>query len=98
MAYMRLAESYYPLSELVRAAETARKAYELRDRTKRGKGWGFPPFTSLSHWELERARTSAELWAQTYPRNEDPQVIFWLLYFRWEIIRTPIRRLKSRSG
>ena len=33
MAYLRLAESYQPLSELELCAENARKAYELRERT-----------------------------------------------------------------
>ena len=33
MAYLRLAESYYVLSELARTAENARRAFELRGRT-----------------------------------------------------------------
>ena len=81
MAYMRLAESYYPQGELARAAESARKAYELGDRTTKGERLGitaFYEFNALGN--LERARTATELWAQTYPRNEDAQVMLWLVY------------------
>jgi tetratricopeptide (TPR) repeat protein len=81
MAYMRLAESYYPQGELGHAAESARKAYELRDRTTEGERLGitaFYEFNALGN--LEGARTATELWAQTYPRNEDAQVMLWLVY------------------
>src|SRR5208282_4999941 len=33
MAYLRLGQSYQPLSEMERCAENTRKAYELRERT-----------------------------------------------------------------
>jgi len=81
MAYLRLAESYYPQGELGRAAESARKAYELRDRTTEGERLSitaFYEFNALGN--LEGARTASELWAQTYPRNQDAQLMLWLVY------------------
>jgi eukaryotic-like serine/threonine-protein kinase len=81
MAYLRLAESYYPQGELGRAAESARKAYELRDHTTDGERLcitAFYEFNALGN--LEGARTAAELWAQTYPRDEDARVMVWLVY------------------
>jgi len=81
MAYLRLAESYYPLGELSRAAESARKAYELRDRTTEGERFSitaFYQFNALGN--LEGTRTATELWAQTYPRDQDAQLMLWLVY------------------
>ncbi len=81
MAYLRLAESYYPQGELGRAAESARRAYDLRDRTTEGERLSinaFYQFNALGN--LEDARTATELWAQTYPRDEDAQVMRWLVY------------------
>ena len=81
MAYLRLAESYQPLSELDLCAETARKAYELRDRASESEKLEISMFYQLVFTgNLEAARTSAQLWAQTYPRDEDPQVYLWLSY------------------
>src|ERR1700723_3185810 len=75
MAYLRLAESYYPLGELGLAAESARKAYELRDRTTEGETLSITAYYQFfALGNLEGARTAAELWAQTYPRDEDPQL------------------------
>jgi eukaryotic-like serine/threonine-protein kinase len=80
MAYLRLAESYYPLGELGLAAESARKAYELRDRTTEGETLSITAdYQFFALGNLEGARTTAELWAQTYPRDEDPQVMLWLV-------------------
>ncbi len=81
MAYLRLAESYQPLSELDLCAETAREAYELRDRASESEKLEISMFYQLVFTgNLEAARTSAQLWAQTYPRDEDPQVYLWLSY------------------
>ena len=82
MAYIRLAESYYPLGELSRAAESARKAYELRDRTTEGESLSITAYYQFfALGNLEGARAASELWAQTYPRDEDPQLMLWLVYF-----------------
>ncbi len=81
MAYLRLAQSYQPLSENDLAAENARKAYELRDRTSESEKLAISSFYELVvTGNLEAARTSYQLWAQTYPRDEEPQTNLWLTY------------------
>jgi eukaryotic-like serine/threonine-protein kinase len=73
MAYSRLAVCYSSMGDTVRAAESARKAYELRDRVSDREG-----FYLTSHYEmfttgnLEAARKTLELWAQNYPRDGSP--------------------------
>ena len=82
MAYLRLGQSYQPLSELARAAESTRKAYELRGRTSEREKLEISSFYEIIvTGNLEAARTSYELFAQTYPRDEDPQVFLWVTYF-----------------
>src|SRR5579863_166503 len=81
MAYLRLGQSYQPISEQDRSAENTRKAYELRDRTSESEKLGISAFYELVvTGNLEAARTSYQLWSQTYPRDEDPQVFLWLVY------------------
>jgi serine/threonine protein kinase/Flp pilus assembly protein TadD len=73
MAYARLGTNYANLGQTARAAENARKAYELRERVSERE-----KFYITSHYEhfvtgnLEAARKAYELWAQTYPRDEAP--------------------------
>ncbi|MGA2735879.1 MAG: protein kinase [Bryobacteraceae bacterium] len=73
MAYGRLAVCYSSMGDTVRAAESARKAYELRDRVSDRER-----FYLASHYEmfntgnLEAARKTLELWAQNYPRDGAP--------------------------
>ncbi len=81
MAYLRLAQSYQPLSELELCEENTRKAYELRERTSESEKLAISSFYDLVvTGNLDAARTSSQLWAQTYPRSEDPQVELWLIY------------------
>jgi serine/threonine protein kinase len=81
MAYLRLGQSYQPISEQERCAENTRKAYELRDRTSESEKLGISAFYELVvTGNLEAARTSYQLWSKTYPRDEDPQVFLWLVY------------------
>src|SRR6202161_574796 len=81
MAYLRLAQSYQPLSENDRCAEDARKAYALRERVSESEKLGISSFYDLVvTGNLEAARTSFQAWAQTYPRDEDPQVYLWFTY------------------
>ncbi len=81
MAYLGLAESYQPLSELERCAENARKAYELRDRTSEREKLAISSFYDLVvTGNLEAARKSYQLWAQTYPRDEEPPSYLWIAY------------------
>ena len=73
MAYARLGTNYGNLGQTARAAENTRKAYELRERVSERE-----KFYIASHYEhfvtgnLEAARKTYELWAQTYPRDETP--------------------------
>jgi tetratricopeptide (TPR) repeat protein len=75
MAYLRLAGSYQPLSEVELCAENASKAYELRERTSEGEKLEITSFYDIVvTGNLDAARASSQLWAQTYPRDEGPQV------------------------
>lgn len=81
MAYLELAESYQPLGEFARCAENARRAYELRDRTSEREKLDISSFYELAFTgNLEAARTSYQLFAQTYPHDEDPPTYLWLVY------------------
>jgi eukaryotic-like serine/threonine-protein kinase len=81
MAYLRLAQSYQPLSENDRCAENTRKAYALRERVSESEKLGISAFYELVvTGNLEAARTSFQAWAQTYPRDDDPQVYLWFSY------------------
>ncbi|MGB9242831.1 MAG: protein kinase, partial [Candidatus Acidiferrales bacterium] len=70
MAYARLGTNFGNLGQTARAAENIRKAYELRERVSERE-----KFYIVSHYEhfvtgnLEAARKTYELWAQTYPRD-----------------------------
>jgi len=70
MAYARMGTSYSDLNETVRAAESVRRAYELRERVSERER-----FYIASHYQmfvtgnLEAARKVYELSAQTYPRD-----------------------------
>jgi eukaryotic-like serine/threonine-protein kinase len=73
MAYAELGTNYSNAGEIARAAESTRKAYALRERVSERE-----KFYIVSHYEffvtgnLEAARRSYELWAQTYPRDPTP--------------------------
>ncbi|MGH9776204.1 MAG: protein kinase domain-containing protein [Candidatus Acidiferrales bacterium] len=73
MAYASLGTSYSNLGETSLGAENKRKAYELRERVSARE-----KFYIESHYyggvtgDLEKARQSYELWAQTYPRDSFP--------------------------
>ncbi len=80
MAYARLGNSYANLSQPARAAENVRKAYELREKVSERER-----FYIESHYEisvagnLEAARRTCQLWAQAYPRDENPLVLLsWI--------------------
>jgi eukaryotic-like serine/threonine-protein kinase len=81
MAYLRLAQSYQPLSENDRCAENARKAHTLRERVSESEKLAISSYYDLVvTGNLEVARTSFQAWAQTYPRDEEPQVYLWFTY------------------
>jgi eukaryotic-like serine/threonine-protein kinase len=81
MAYAWLGTAYYNLFENMRAAESMRKAYALRQRTSEQE-----KLYISSHYEhyvtgnLESTRKAFELWAQTYPHDYSPQVSLTSVY------------------
>ena len=81
MAYMMLAGSYQPQGELTLAAENARKAYDLRERTSDHERLNIAAFYEIVvTGNLEAARRSYELIAQTYPRDEAAQILLWYIH------------------
>ena len=69
-AYLSMAVSYSNLNEIGRAAENARKAYELRERVTERERLNIEAFY---YWfttgELDKAAQVYELWQRTYPRD-----------------------------
>ena len=81
MAYLMLAGSYQPQGELTLAAENARKAYDLRERTSDHEKLNIAAFYEIVvTGNLEAARRSYELIAQTYPRDESAQIYLWYIH------------------
>jgi len=81
MAYLRLGQSYQPLGEMDSCAENTRKAYELRKRTSESEKLAISSFYEMVvTGDLEAARTSYQLWAQTYPKDEEPPASLWVTY------------------
>jgi eukaryotic-like serine/threonine-protein kinase len=80
MAYLLLAESYQPQGELALAAENTRKAYDLRDRTSDHEKLNIQVFYEIIVMgNLEAARRTCELIAQTYPHDESVQIYLWYI-------------------
>ncbi|HWX15079.1 MAG TPA: tetratricopeptide repeat protein [Chthoniobacterales bacterium] len=80
MAYLQLAESYQPQGELALAAENTRKAYNLRERTSDHEKLSIEVFYEIVVMgNLEAARRSCELIAQTYPHDESVQIYLWYI-------------------
>ena len=83
MAYARLGNSYGNLGQSARADENLRKAYELREKVSERE-----KFYIDSHYEmyvtgnLEAAKKTYELWAQTYPRDDNPTIALTVIYER----------------
>jgi eukaryotic-like serine/threonine-protein kinase len=74
MAYATLGRMYGELWEPALAAESASKAYQLRNRVSDPERF----FIMVPHdldvtGNLESARQTAELWAETYPRDARPR-------------------------
>jgi serine/threonine protein kinase/Flp pilus assembly protein TadD len=81
MAYALLGESYSNLAETSQAAESIRKAYELRERvSEREKLYIESDYDLLVTGDLEKARQAYELFAQTYPRDGNPPTMLGIIY------------------
>ena len=81
MAYARLGTSYANLGQTTRAAENARKAYELRERvSEREKFFIASFYETLATGNLEAARKTNELWEQTYPHDAIPPHMLGIIY------------------
>ena len=81
MAYARLGSSYGNLGETARSAENARQAYELRQRvSEREKFYIASHYETYVAGDLEAARKTCELWAQTYPRDDLPPGALGVIY------------------
>ena len=70
MAYRAMSVAYGNLQEVGRAAENARKAYELREKVSERERFSIEAAYYLyATGELEKAAHVYELWQQTYPRD-----------------------------
>ncbi len=75
MPYCLMAAAYINLGEEERAAENARKAYELREKvSERERIFIETTYYVLTTGELEKAAQVYETWQQTYPRDFWPYV------------------------
>lgn len=73
MAYGLLAIVYNNLGESTLAKDSIRKAYELRERVSERERLEIEAYyDQIATGDLEKARQSYELWAQTYPHNSIP--------------------------
>jgi eukaryotic-like serine/threonine-protein kinase len=73
MAHALLGFTYFLRGESVLAAESNNKAYQLRDRASDQEKFFITATYDLQvTGNLERARQTCELWAQTYPREINP--------------------------
>jgi tetratricopeptide (TPR) repeat protein len=81
MAYAGMGTAYSQLGENARAAESTRKAYELRERTsERERLYIDSHYAQFVTGNLEAARSAYELWAQTYPRDDSPPINLAAIY------------------
>jgi eukaryotic-like serine/threonine-protein kinase len=81
MAYLQMSGAYLNLSETGRAAEYARKAYDLREKVSDRERFSIEAFYYLvATGELEKAAQTYELWKQTYPRDSVPHANLGFIY------------------
>jgi eukaryotic-like serine/threonine-protein kinase len=103
MAYARLGNSYYMQRQGKQASEFLRKAYDLRERvSEREKLYLVSHYQQLATRNLEAARSTYELWAQTYPRDPVPTgnlgVIYTLLGDHEKSLAATQRSLQLEPG
>ena len=76
MAYAYLGRVYGDLGESVLSAESTRQAYQLRDRASDAERFFIAATYEVQvTGNLEKARETCELWAQTYPRDADARTM-----------------------
>lgn len=81
MAYGRLAHAYANLGDTTNAADTSRKAYELRQRvSERERFYIEATYQSIAPENLEASRKIYEAWAQEYPRDDVPPNNLGVIY------------------
>ena len=72
-AYASISAAYANLNEVGRAAENARKAYELREKVSELERFAIETnYHEVATGDLEKATQVLELWHQTYPRDARP--------------------------
>jgi len=70
MAYRAMAVFYANVNAVGKAAENARKAFDLRDKVSERERFSIEGFYYLvATGELEKGAQTFELWKQTYPRD-----------------------------
>jgi Flp pilus assembly protein TadD len=83
MAYSALGNAYWSLGETDLGAENVDKAYKLRERVSDRERFYIECNYQWASGDLEKARQTYELWAQTYPRDFTPRrnlaAIYWTL-------------------
>jgi eukaryotic-like serine/threonine-protein kinase len=73
MAYARVGTNYSNMGQTDRAAESTRKAYELRERvSEREKFYIDSHYQNFVTGDLQSSVRTCELWSQTYPRDPIP--------------------------
>jgi eukaryotic-like serine/threonine-protein kinase len=81
-AYLALAITYSDLNEVGRAAEYARKAYEVREKASERERFAIEAFYYVTATgELEKAAQTYELWQRSYPRDVAPIGNLGVIYF-----------------
>ncbi|HEY1947171.1 MAG TPA: protein kinase, partial [Bryobacteraceae bacterium] len=73
IAHAFLGSTYGAIGDSVLSAKSTSKAYQLRDRaTDRERFFIMLTYDLLVTGNLEKAKQTGELWAQTYPRDAQP--------------------------
>ena len=73
MAHAALGLSYYSIGDSADAADSARKAWELRESAGDAEKFLIAAqYDAIVTGNLEKARQTCELWAQIYPRDQKP--------------------------
>jgi tetratricopeptide (TPR) repeat protein len=81
MAYARMGTAYSNLGQTSLAAESTRKAYDLRDRVSEWeKLYLTSHYQNFVTGDLEASNKTYQLWAQTYPRDFIPQTNLAVAY------------------